>query len=215
MRRINVNTEWNTINWGTPEEWRTAAAPAHWAYRNWGSRTPIIDTTYVSPAMEFPLITNPEYYDIGRGGTIVQIGDRRYLFTHDVGRYFSMDWDIYADVMIYRRLEDFAPDPIGIVHHWTPTPDNPFLIYEKRYEAVWDKERAEHILKCYSDPGAFKMGDYIILSEKQYAELKELNAILPRYKYMINDAMVKRANDVDELIAAIKKKSKKEMGYFV
>lgn len=197
----------------------TALGPSHWAYRNWGSRTPIDESTYISPTIGTPIpaeIPDIGYYDIIRGGTTVQIGDRRYLFTHDVGRYFFMDWDIYADVMIYRRLEDFAPDPAGITHHWTPTPDNPFLIYQKRYETVWDKEQAEHILECYNnDPGVYKMGAYIILSEKQYAELEELNAILPRYTYMTNDAMVKRANDVDELIAAIKKKAKKERAYFV
>lgn len=192
--------------------------PSHWWYRNWDYRAPINESTYVSPAVEtpIPITIDLEYYDIDRGRTTVQIDDRTYLFIHDVGRYFLMDWDIYADSMIYRWLEEFAPDPSRIEHLWTPTPANPFLIYEKRYEAVWDKRQAEHILDCYNnDPGVYKMGDYIILSEKQYAELEELNAILPRYSYMTNDTMVKRANDVDELIAAIKKKTKKEVVYFV
>lgn len=184
------------------QRWHTALEPSHWGYRNWEHR------------VEFPAVIDLEYYDIDRGGTIVQIDDQMFVFTHDVGRYFLMDWDIYADSMIYRWLEEFAPNPSNITHHWTPTPANPFLIYEKRYETVWDKGYAEHILDCYNnDPGVFKMGNYINLSEKQYAELDELNAILPRYEYMASDTI--GANDVDELIAAIKKKSKKEMGYFV
>lgn len=212
MRRAEINTEWSTV----------ASGISHWGYRNWDYRTPIDESTYVSPAIGTPIPTTVpitidlEYYDIDRGRTTVQIGDHTYLFIliHDVGRYFLMEWDIYADDMIYRWLEEFAPDPKGIAHLWTPTPANPFLKYEKRYETVWDKKQAEHILECYNNaPGVFRIGSCIILSTRQYNELEELNAILPRYSYMTNNTI--GSNGVADLIEAIKKKSKKEMGYFV
>ena len=193
---------------------------SHWEYRNWDYRIPLDNSTYVSPAIGTPIpatiptIIDPEYYDIDRGSTSVRIDNHRYLFTHDVGRYFLMEWDIYADSMIYRWLEEHVPNPTNIIYYWTPTPANPFLKYEKRYETGWDKEQAEHILDCYNnDPGVFRIGGCILLSEKQYDELSRLNAILPRYSYMTNNTL--GSNDVDELIEAIKKKSKKEMGYFV
>lgn len=206
MRRAEINTEWRTV----------AAEPLHWEYR-----IPIDESAYINPTVGTPIpaeIPDVRYYyiednDIDRGGTSIRIANHRFLFTHDVGRYFSMDWDIYADAMVYRWLENFAPDPKRMIHYWAPTPINPFLIYEKRCESIWDMGQVEHILKCYSDPGVFRMGDCVILSTKQYDELEKLNAILPRYKYMTNDTV--GSNDVDELIAAIKKKSKKEMGYFV